>query len=302
MVRILVTGSNGLVGNRLVELLRLRADVDLIATSVGPDRRIDREGYTYVPMDVTREQSIQEVCGLYRPDAIIHTAALTQVDRAEQLPAPCRLLNVGSVAYLIAACARYGMYLLHLSTDFVFDGLSGPYSESDPVSPISVYGRSKAAAEQLLRESEISWAVVRTILVYGNEVPGGRTNIVQWAKKVLQNGETVQVVNDQFRMPTYVDDLARAVVQITLNKERGIFHISGKEQVSIYELLGRVARHLDLSMEKVQPVSSSDLPGAELRPPRTGFQLDKARIRLNYDPVSLASGLTSVLGSPVLRC
>lgn len=299
MVRILVTGSNGFLGHRLVASLRLRTDVELIATSLGPDRRSDTEGYLYVPMDVTSEQAVQEVCSRYRPDAIIHTAAITQVDQAEQQPAHCRCLNVGAVAHLVGACARYGIHLLQLSTDFVFDGLSGPYAESDPVSPISVYGWSKAAAEKLLSDSEISWAVVRTILVYGQEVPGGRSNIVQWATKVLQSGNPVQVVNDQYRMPTFVEDLAQACIEIALRKEQGIFHISGEEEVSIFELVGHVAQHLGLSMEKVQSVNSSDLTGAELRPPRTGFILGKAKSRIHFEPVSLEMGLTKVLGPAI---
>ena len=299
MVRILVTGSNGFLGHRLVASLRLRTDVELIATSLGPDRRSDTEGYLYVPLDVTSEQAVQEVCGRYRPDAIIHTAAITQVDQAEQQPARCRRLNVGAVAHLVSACARYGIHLLQLSTDFVFDGLSGPYAESDPVSPISVYGWSKAAAEKLLSDSEISWAVVRTILVYGQEVPGGRSNIVQWATKVLQSGSPVQVVNDQYRMPTFVEDLAQACIEIALRKEQGIFHISGEEEVSIFELVGHVAQHLGLSMEKVQSVNSSDLAGAELRPPRTGFILGKAKSRIHFEPVSLETGLTKVLGPAI---
>jgi dTDP-4-dehydrorhamnose reductase len=299
MVRILVTGSNGFLGHRLVASLRLRTDVELIATSLGPDRRSDTEGYLYVPLDVTSEQAVQEVCGRYRPDAIIHTAAITQVDQAEQQPARCRRLNVGAVAHLVSACARYGIHLLQLSTDFVFDGLSGPYAESDPVSPISVYGWSKAAAEKLLSDSEISWAVVRTILVYGQEVPGGRSNIVQWATKVLQSGSPVQVVNDQYRTPTFVEDLAQACIEIALRKEQGIFHISGEEEVSIFELVGHVAQHLGLSMEKVQSVNSSDLAGAELRPPRTGFILGKAKSRIHFEPVSLETGLTKVLGPAI---
>ncbi len=299
MVRILVTGCNGLLGNRLIEFLRARTDVELIATSLGPNRHIQLEGYHYVPMDVMSEHQVLEVCGRYRPDAIIHTAALTQVDMAEQQPLRCRRLNVGAVANMVGVCARFGIHLVHLSTDFVFDGLSGPYSETDPVSPISVYGRSKAAAELLLKDSEISWAVVRTILVYGHEVPAGRSNIVSWAVKLLQSGDEVRVVNDQIRMPTFVGDLAQACVEIAMKRERGIFHISGQDEVSIVELVGRVAQHLGLSMEKVQPVSSSDLPGAELRPRRTGFLLDKARSKINYYPIPLDQGLTAVLGPHV---
>lgn len=299
MTRILITGSNGMLGNRLVEQLRARNDVELIATSLGADRRPDPTGYTYEPMDVTLEQSVTDVCQRFRPDAIIHTAALTQVDVAEQQPARCRILNVGAVAHLVGACAQFGIHLVHLSTDFVFNGLAGPYEECEPTTPISTYGRSKAAAEQLLRDSTISWAVVRTILVYGKEVPGGRLNILHWAARVLRSGEPVQVVEDQFRMPTYDEDLARACMDLAIKREQGIFHICGKDEVNIYELVGRVARHLGLGMESVRPVSSSDLPMAELRPPRTGFRLNKAKSRLNYEPVSLEFGLTSVLGPSV---
>jgi len=294
--RILVTGSNGLLGNRLVEHLRNRGEVELLATSRGADRREDRAGYGYLPLDVTQEDAIQEVFQQFRPDAIIHTAACTQVEVAEAQPAECRLLNVGAVDYLIRACNRWGGHLVFLSTDFVFNGMDGPYSEEDGLSPISTYGRSKAAAEKLLRDSGISWAIVRTILVYGKKVPEGRQNILHWAEKALRSGQPIRVVNDQYRMPTLDEDLAWACTEIALKRATGVFHICGPDGVTIHELVCRVAGHLGLGTEGIEPVPSRALAHAELRPLRTGFYTRRAQAQLGFVATSLNQGLAAVLG------
>jgi len=187
--RILITGSNGLLGQKLVELLRTQANVDLIATARGNNRLPVTEGYTYASLDITDQEEVNKIFDQFKPEVVIHTAAMTNVDTCETDRVGCDLLNVDAVAFLIQACEKQGTYLCHLSTDFIFDGADGPYTEEGVANPISYYGESKLKAEQLLFDSSIRWSIARTVLVYGIVPDMSRSNIVLWVKNHLKRGK-----------------------------------------------------------------------------------------------------------------
>lgn len=295
MQTILVTGSNGLLGQKLTALLRDHPAYRLIATSKGPDRYPLREGYTYKELDIRDENQVKEVIASSQPDAIIHTAAMTNVDACEKDPEGCRLLNVDATAYLVEAAREAGAYFLHLSTDFIFDGENGPYREEDSPNPLSNYGRSKLESEQLVQAMPRgTWAILRTIIVYGVVADMSRSNIVLWAKGALEKKQPLNVVNDQFRMPTLAEDLAAACVLAVEKRAEGIFHISGPDYMSILEIVQRVARFFQLDQSLITPISAKTLDQAAERPPKTGFILDKARNELAYRPHSFEEGLEIV--------
>ena len=146
--------------------------------------------------------------GEENPDVVIHTAAMTNVDQCETEREGCRKLNVDAVEYIIKACEHTGAYLLHLSTDFIFDGEAGPYDENGIPNPVSLYGESKLAAEKLLFDSNIKYGIARTVLVYGTAHDMSRSNIILWVKRSLEAGKDIKVVDDQLRSPTLAEDLA----------------------------------------------------------------------------------------------
>ncbi len=185
-MKILITGSNGLLGQKLVHLLTQKSDIQLVATSRGENRLAFKDGYEYQEMDITNAEQVTEVIAKNRPDTIIHTAAMTNVDQCEGEKDLCWAMNVKALEYLTEACEKHNVFLCHLSTDFVFDGESGPYSEEDKPSPVSFYGWSKYAAEEVVKRSKCSWAIVRTVLVYGIVDNMSRSNIVLWAKSNLE--------------------------------------------------------------------------------------------------------------------
>ena len=147
---------------------------------------------------------------------------------------------------------------------------------------MSYYGKSKLASEKLLEESKIKWSIVRTIIVYGIVEDMSRSNIVLWAKAALEKKQKLTIVNDQFRSPTLAEDLADACILIAEKEKEGIFHISGKDFMSIVELVKRVAKHYQLDDSLIEVISSKSLNQAAKRPPKTGFILDKAYRELNY--------------------
>jgi dTDP-4-dehydrorhamnose reductase len=291
---ILITGSNGLLGQKLVHLLKNRSDVHLIATSKGENRISDKNGYTYHPLDITNKDEVLEVINLYKPNAVINTAAMTNVDACESNRELCWNLNVNAVKYFIDAARVHPFHFVHLSTDFVFDGENGPYKETDQPNPLSYYGKSKYESEKLLQNSNIKWAIARTIIVYGVGENMSRSNIVLWAKEALSKGQELTIVDDQFRSPTLAEDLAMGCWQIIKKNAQGIYHLSGKDIMSIYNLVQKVADFYQLDKSLIKPIKTSSLNQAAKRPPKTGFIIEKAQKELQYAPKSFEDGLRIV--------
>jgi len=288
---ILITGANGLLGQKLVELLVQESSVDLIATAKGENRLPNAAGYRYVSLDITHADEINTVFDQYQPNVVIHTAAMTNVDTCESDQAGCEVLNVTAVSYLIDACQKHDTFLCHLSTDFIFDGEEGPYTEDAIPNPISIYGESKLRAEKLIEASSIRWAIARTVLVFGIVSDMSRTNIILWVKKSLEEGKQINVVTDQFRTPTLAEDLAIGCWLIAQKEAEGIFNISGSDFLTPYEMAIKTATFYGLPTELIKQADSSTFSQPAKRPPRTGFILDKAIRELGYQPRTFDEGI-----------
>ncbi|MBK6543422.1 MAG: NAD(P)-dependent oxidoreductase [Flavobacteriales bacterium] len=299
-MRILITGSNGLLGQKIIAALRNDTEVELIATSRGLDRTPEPLLDRYRALDITSQAEVQAVFDATRPQVVIHTAAMTNVDACELDPVACRLQNVTGTDHLVRAAERRQSHFILLSTDFIFDGEAGPYREEDQPHPLSIYGHSKLDGEALVIGSSLTkWSIARTIIVYGIAPGLSRSNVVLWAKAALEKGEPINVVDDQWRMPTLAEDLADGCIRIAKRGALGIYHLSGPDGMSILELVQRVARFFDLDPSVIQLITSASLSQPAKRPPRTGFVLDKARRDLGYAPRSFEAGL-AVLRSQLM--
>lgn len=289
-MRVLITGANGLLGQKLVNLYADNDTVELIATAKGPDR--NPEGtHTYIEMDITNKDEVLRVIQSSSPDVIINTAAMTQVDDCELNPEACRLLNVTAVKYLVDAAKVTNSHFIHLSTDFVFDGLAGPYTEEDEPNPLSIYAESKLESEKIVKDSGLNYAIARTMLVYGIVPDMSRSNIILWVKKSLEEGKEIKVVNDQWRTPTLAEDLAKGCALIAEKRATGIFNISGKDLLTPYEMAVATADFFSLDKSLMEEVDGSIFTQPAKRPAKTGFILEKARRELGYDPVSFTEGI-----------
>jgi dTDP-4-dehydrorhamnose reductase len=291
--KILVTGSNGLLGQKLIHALSARKDVVTIAASKGENRIHNKAGYVYEPLDLTDKDAVEMIIQLHLPDVIINTAAMTNVDACESDKEGCLALNVTAVQYLVDSMERLTprSHLIHLSTDFVFDGLQGPYKEEDKPNPLSYYAWSKLESEKVVQSGKLKWAIARTIIVYGIVDSMSRSNVVLWAKEALTKGQKINVIDDQFRSPTLSEDLAAGCVAIADKGATGIYHLSGPDTMSILELVYRVADFWKLDKSVITIMKSDTLNQAAKRPPRTGFIIDKAKRDLGYSPHSFEEGL-----------
>ena len=289
-MRLLITGSNGLLGQKIVKYCQ-KNDISFLATSKGQNRNQDCPEEHYASLDITMLNQINQVFQAYRPTHIIHTAAITNVDQCETNPLLCREVNVKATALLIRAAEIFNAHFQLLSTDFVFDGAKGNYSETDEINPLSEYARSKADAEQFVQEYTNDWSIVRTIIVYGVGNNLSRSNLIVWAKGALDRAEPINIIDDQFRAPTYADDLARGCVEILLRSKTGIYHLCGPETMSIFKIVERIAKYFNLSMQNMHKISTAELDQPAPRPPITGFDLTKAKNDLNYAPRTLENTL-----------
>lgn len=291
-MKILITGANGLLGQKLVALLSHEKNVEVIATSKGVNvNSYDLPKYHFCSLDVSDKEQVNRVIEDEKPDVIIHTAAMTHVDECEQDKEKCWHVNVVAVEWLLEAAKKHHAFFIHLSTDFVFSGSSGPHVEVDGHYPVNYYGKTKAEAELLVQQSGVDYAIVRTAIVYGIAPKMSRSNIVLWVKESLENGKSIKVVDDQFRTPTLAEDLAMGCWLIAKQRAQGIFHISGEEVYTPYQMALLIAEHFKLDNTLINRTDSSEFTQPARRPPRTGFIIEKAKNELGYTPHTFREGL-----------
>ena len=308
-MKILVTGSNGLLGQKIIYGLlgdplcllpdeirkQVGSGVDIIATGKGENRIHRKDGYLYEAADITSKAEIEQLISKHKPNVVINTAAMTNVDACETKREECWAANVTAMQYMVDALEKIGSHLVHVSTDFVFDGMKGSeYVETDTPNPLHYYALSKLEGEKIVMKSKLKWAILRTIIVYGVVDGNTRSNLVLWVKNNLEKKNKINVINDQFRAPTLSEDLAQACITAAVKKAEGIYHVSGAKTYNILELANMVADFWKLDKSFMNPISSADLNQPAKRPPHTGFIIEKAKRELGYKPRSFADGLKIV--------
>ena len=293
--RVLITGACGLLGQELVKLLSKNPSLDILATSrdEGPTYNGVSAGYTR--MDITDFARVRQIFEDFAPHTVVNCAAMAQVDLCETERETCWSVNVEAVENLVRSCRTHASRLIQISTDFVFDGKEGPYREDARPNPVNFYGKSKLAAENAVRQLNLEkWAIVRTVLVYGTGEALKRSNIGMWILSELKEGNPIRVFSDQLRSPTYVADLARGVERVIRFGRSGVFHVSGRECMTIHDFAVAIAEEFELDRSLISPVTSADMNLVAPRPPKTGFIILKAETELGYRPQPLRAALQNL--------
>lgn len=290
--RVLITGANGLLGQDLVRLMSRYPEYDVLATGRDSAPRFTGRSCGYAPLDLTEPEEMTRLFQDFTPTVVVNCAAMTQVDDCETQREACWDVNAQAVDHLARQCNQIGAHLIQVSTDFIFDGEDGPYREDARPNPLSFYGKSKQASENVARAAGLDkWSIARTVLVYGTGEDLSRSNFVLWVLKKLSDGEPIHVVTDQYRTPTYSPDLAAGIERIARYGKSGIFHLSGRELISVYEFARIVAEVFDLDASLVNPTDSTKFTQTAPRPPKTGFIILKAETELGYRPRTLRNAL-----------
>jgi len=291
MKKVVITGSNGLLGQSLVNLLLNEKEVYEVYGFSRGENRSGRTDFNYISIDITQENQFKNSLLEIKPDFIVNTAAMTQVDECETKKEACDLLNVDVVKWIAEVSKEINAHVVHISTDFIFDGKKGYYKETDEPNPLSYYGLSKLKSEQILENSTVDYTILRTILVFGKVFDMSRSNIVLFVKEMLSQGKEVTMITDQFRMPTYVEDLAVACKISIDNKAKGIFNISSNTLLSVLEIAEQIAEVFDLDKSLIKPISTETLNQRAPRPAKTGFDLSKTNSELGFKTNSFKEDL-----------
>jgi dTDP-4-dehydrorhamnose reductase len=290
-MRVLVTGSNGLLGSKLLAVMSGRADLVPIASSRRPSPLAPIPGIPYFPLDVTDPPALRRVFAEARPDVVIHTAAMTDVDGCQRDPAGARLLNVRGTQLVVTACEEVGASLIHLSSEYVFDGRDGPYAETDRPHALSVYGRTKLASEGIVARCRQRWVVARTTVLFGH-APAARRHFVLWLLERLASGESVRIVADQVGSPTLADNLAEMLLALATRGGQGIYHTVGASRLSRYEFARQIAEVFGLDPAGVHPISTAGLRQPAPRPLRAG--LTTTRLEREFPDVPVLDSRTAL--------
>ncbi|WP_132054417.1 SDR family oxidoreductase [Pseudocnuella soli] len=301
MKTVLITGANGFVGHYLAAKL-LRSHYKVVATAKGEQRlSINHPQFFFQNLDITDEQAVAAVMQLWKPAVVVHCAAMTKPDECELNKDAAWQVNVTGTEHLLQSAAANGSpHFVHLSTDFVFAGDAMTYNEEDEVAPVNYYGLTKWEAERKVRQYMGNWTIVRPILIYGHPL-AGRSNILTVVADALKAGKEVKLFTDQQRRPTYVEDLVWGLEKIISQGAGGIFHFSGNETLSPYDMGKRVAEYLSLDADLVLPVTAAQFQQPAKRPPQTIFDLQKVTNALGYKPTPFAEGLRKTFNPPARR-
>ncbi|MSR81478.1 MAG: dTDP-4-dehydrorhamnose reductase [Candidatus Latescibacteria bacterium] len=283
-MKLLVTGAHGLLGRSLLE-------PDFDAEMIGCGRGETPVGKgAYHPVELTDPRAVLALLEKVRPDWVIHTAALTDVDRCESDRPLALQINLDIVRHLASACRQLNLGLVQLSTDYVFDGQNGPYSEQDPTNPLSYYGAIKLQSEGVVLQEGLKGLVLRTLWLYGY-LPETRRNLVTWPLEALARGDQLKMVDDQWGNPTHVHDLAQVLVELCRRQVQGLFHLGGATYLTRYQLTQELARFFGLDSGLVQPISTATAGQKAPRPLRSGLRTQALESLLGHTPLSLSQGL-----------
>lgn len=289
--RLLITGSNGMLGQRAVQFYSSKENVELLATSVEDKSVVD--SVEYVSCDIKNRDEIKKVIHDYYPDFIIHTAAFTNVDLSEKLREDAWKINVKGVEYIAEAARAIDAHIIHISTDYIFDGKDGPYSENAKPNPVGYYGRTKLASENALKISGTFFTILRTNVLYGI-APNSRPDFVRWVINSLNKKENIRIVKDQINNPAFIDDLVQGINKIIDFKKTGIYNIGGKEFLSRYDFTLRISDFFNLDKNLIAPITTEELKQPARRPLKSGLIILKAETELGYKPHTITESLAAM--------
>ena len=285
-MRILITGAFGQLGYALRSVLSKNSYYELICTG----RRI-KEGQGGISLDIRNQVALKEVINTTAPDIVINLAAMTNVDACELNPKLAGEVNVAGLQHI---CDSFSGKIIHLSTDYVFDGRSGPYKESDRLNPISTYGKTKLLSEQILLESDINNLAIRGNVLYDYS-SDTKASFLNWVVLSLQNNKEIQVVEDQFNNPTWTRSMADIIDLSITNNLDGIIHWGDADYISRYDFAIMIAKKFSLNKDLIKPILTSELNQPANRPLQSGLKTEKLVNILDIIPPSIDECLDEII-------
>ena len=285
MKKILITGAFGQLGTSLCKVLSnesiLAAGRVIIST----------KKYKCIELDITNQRKVAEIIRNYKPDIIIHLAAMTDVDGCEKTPEIAFDVNVKATENLLTSFTGKFIYI---STDYVFDGEKGPYFEDDKVNPMSVYGKTKLYGENLVQQSDIDWVILRSNIIFSYS-DRTKASFVNWVVDSLKKRQMITVVNDQWNNPTWTNDLAKVISKIIEKDINGLYHYGGRDYLNRLEFAKMIASTFGLDGSLIKPITTSELNWLAQRPLKSGLYTNKIELDLGIEALPIQKALDEMV-------
>ncbi len=292
--KILVIGAGGNIGFVVARFLSKKYEVHATVHNYCP------KGLAAERLDITDHRAVETMIDRVKPDAVVNLSALADANVCEKKPDKARRINVDGAQNIAQACKKMGdVYLVHYSTDLVFDGACGAYSEEDAVNPVNVYGATKAESESVVISSHKNSAILRTAIVYGRG-SGKRPNFFEFLIAQAKNGNGAKIFTDEYRSFLYVDDSASAVAELISSGLTGVFHAGGDERLCRYEFVMKMLSYFGLPGANFEPIRIGDLAEQAPRPPDCSLNSAKLKAKTGWRPSSLEQGMERFKQSPGL--
>lgn len=289
--KILVTGCNGLLGQKLLQTFGHDFEVWGVGLQARP--RLKTGAFRYASCDIAQRKEVKKLVGAVKPHFIVNAAAYTNVDGCEDDRETCWKANATGPENLAYLAQLKGCHIIHFSTDYVFDGEDGPYTEESKPNPLGYYAKAKLAGENAVRASDAASTIVRTMVLYGTGVEV-KKNFALWLVEKLSRGERIRVVDDQFGHPTLADDLAVALRKIVELGRTGLYHIVGPTYIDRYHFALKLAEIFGFDPGLIEPIKTADLSQKAPRPLKSEFDMRKARQELGIQMRDVEQGLRTL--------
>ena len=280
-MKVLITGGSGLLGGKVAEMALAWGD----EVFSGYAHNAPGSGRA-VKFDLLDAAAISETIMRIKPEIIIHSAALTDVDRCERERELAYKINVEGTRMVSEASKRVRSFLIYISTDYVFDGSRGMYREDDSPNPLSYYGRTKLQGEEFC-----DGCIARSCVIHGSKPASGKVNFALWIINSLKANQPIHVVTDQFITPTLNSNLAAMVLEARERHLDGTYHLAGASRISRYDFARTVARMLDLDLSLISPCRMEDMNWAAKRPRDSSLDTSKAAKLLKEKPLSMEQAI-----------
>ena len=285
-MRILITGAFGQLGHALQSVLSRKSNYELICTG----RKI-KKGFEGIPLDIRNQVALKEIINTIAPDILINLASMTNVDACELNPKLAGEINVAGLQHI---CDSFSGKIIHLSTDYVFDGTSGPYKEDDPLNPLSIYGKTKLASEHILLDKDIKNLVIRGNVLYDFS-PHTSASFLNWVVSSLKSNQEIKVVEDQFNNPTWTRSMSDIIELSIENDLEGIIHWGDSVHISRFEFAKLIAKKFSLNESLIKPVLTSELNQPARRPLQSGLSTEKLVNMVDIIPPSIDDCLDEII-------
>lgn len=287
--RIMIVGAQSKTAEAVERVLSIETHYDILSVSRTPTETSQNTAIG----DITDRKALKALCMKFRPTVIVNTAAYTDVDGSETNRQEAWTVNVKGVENLVQMCRLFDARLIHFSTDYVFDGTKGPYTEEDKPMPLGYYGKTKLASENICKTGNIPYSIIRTNVLYGSAT-SRHTDFVRWVLQKLIKNEPLRIVDDQYSNPTFIDDLGHAVELLIKRKRYGIYHISGADWINRWDFAKRIAKTFGYADSSIQPIKTAELQQASPRPMHGGLVTLKAETDLRMKMTGVESGLSTL--------